>query len=88
MKLLTLSRKKERTLKTADFKKIAYVEEIILIDDQICFNEVKGCKNKVDGNTGMALEILKNKFQPVSAPLMLKLERQLCQYTVKKNHDP
>jgi hypothetical protein len=41
------------------------------------FNLVKGCKNKdnADGNTSMAWERLKNKFEPLSAFSLVKLEK-------------
>jgi hypothetical protein len=49
-----------------------------------------GCKNKdyADGNAIIALERLKNKFEPSSAPSLVKLEKQFRQCSLKKGQDP
>jgi hypothetical protein len=67
----------------ADMNKLAYTEIILSIDDKtrngkVALNLVKGCKNKdyADGNASMARERLKNKFEPSSAPSLVKLEKQ------------
>jgi hypothetical protein len=65
------------------------------IDDKtnigkVAFNLVKGYKNKhyADGNANMAWERLKNKFEPSSAPSLVKLEKQFRQCSLKKRQDP
>jgi hypothetical protein len=70
----------------ADMNEIAYTELILLIDNKtssgkVAFNLVKGCKNKdyADGNASMAWERLKNKFEPSSAPSLVKLEKKFRQ---------
>jgi hypothetical protein len=74
---------------------LAYTELILSIDDKtsngkVAFNFVKGCKNLyyTDGNASMAWEILKNKFEPSSAPSLVKLEKQFRQCSLKKGQDP
>ena len=66
----------------ADMNELAYTELILSIDDKtrngkVAFNLVKGCKNKdfVDGNANLAWERLRNKFQPQSAPSLVKMEK-------------
>jgi gag-polypeptide of LTR copia-type len=51
---------------------------------------VKGCKSKdyPDGNAATAWERLKNKFEPISAPSMVKLEKQFRGLALKKGQDP
>jgi gag-polypeptide of LTR copia-type len=51
---------------------------------------VKGCKAKEypDGNAVIAWERLKNKFEPVSAPSMVKLEKQFRTLSLKKGENP
>jgi parvulin-like peptidyl-prolyl isomerase len=51
---------------------------------------VKGCKNKdyADGNASMAWQRLQNKFEPTSAPFLVKLEKQVRQCDLKKGQDP
>jgi hypothetical protein len=67
----------------ADMNKLAYTELIFSIADKtssgkVAFNLVKGCKNRdyANGNASMAWERLKNKFEPSSAPSLVKLEKQ------------
>jgi hypothetical protein len=74
---------------------LAYTELILSIDNKtssgkMAFNLVKGCKNKdyADGNTSMAWERLRNKFEPSSTPLLVKLEKQFRQCSLKKGQDP
>jgi hypothetical protein len=64
------------------------------IDDKtssgkVAFNLVKGCKNKdyAAGKANIAWERLKNKFEPSSAPSLLKLEKQFRQCSLKKEQD-
>jgi hypothetical protein len=56
----------------------------------VAFNLVKCCKNKdyADVNASMAWERLKNKFEPSSAPSLVKLEKLLHQWSLKKVQDP
>jgi hypothetical protein len=64
----------------ADMNELAYTELILSIDDKtsngkVAFNLVKGCKNKdyADGNASLAWERLKNKYEPQSAPSLIKM---------------
>jgi hypothetical protein len=79
----------------ADMNKLAYTELILLIEDKtssgkVAFNLVKGSKNKdyASGNASMAWERSKNKFEPSSAPSLVKLEKQFRQCSLKKEQDP
>jgi hypothetical protein len=74
---------------------LEYTELILSIDDKtsngkVAFNLVKRYKNKVyaDGNAIMACKELRNKIEPSSAPLLVKLEKQFCQCLLKKGQDP
>ena len=79
----------------ADMNELAYTELILSIDDKtsngkVAFNLVKGCKNKdyADGNASLAWERLKNKYEPQSAPSLVKMEKQFRQSALKKGQDP
>jgi len=85
----------KRLMIAADLNELAYTELILSIDDKtsngkVAFNLVKGCKNKdfVDGNASMAWERLRNKFEPQSAPSLVKMEKQFRQCALKKSQDP
>jgi Reverse transcriptase (RNA-dependent DNA polymerase)/gag-polypeptide of LTR copia-type/Zinc knuckle len=85
----------KRLMIAADLNELAYTELILSIDDKtsngkVAFNLVKGCKNKdfVDGNASMAWDRLRNKFEPQSAPSLVKMEKQFRQCALKKGQDP
>ena len=82
-------------MKILDLNEIAYTELILSIDvktssGKVAFNMVKGCKNKdyAEGNATMAWERLKNKYEPTSAPSLVKTERLFRQSSLSKNEDP
>jgi hypothetical protein len=61
---------------------MAFIELALSIDvssssSKIAFAIVKSCKTKdyEDGNADLAWEKLKNKYDPVSAPSLVKTER-------------
>jgi hypothetical protein len=79
----------------ADMNELVYTELILSIDDKtsngkVAFNLVKGCKNKdyADGNASLAWERLKNKYEPQSAPSLVKMEKHFRQSALKKGQDP
>ena len=85
----------KRMSRAIELNEIAYTELILSIDvktsnGKIAFNIVKGCKNKdyPDGNAASAWEKLKNKYEPMSAPSMVKLDRQFRESSLKKGEDP
>jgi hypothetical protein len=53
------------------------------------FNIIRGFKTKdyPDGNGAIAWERLKSKYEPVSAPSMVKLEKQFRELSLKKGQD-
>jgi hypothetical protein len=74
---------------------IAYTELILSIDvkassGKVAFKIIRGCKTKdyPDGNGAIAWERLKNKYEPVSETLMVKLEKQFRKLSLKKGQDP
>jgi hypothetical protein len=76
----------------AEMNELAHTELILSIDDKssngkVAFNLVMGCKNKdyVDGNASMAWERLRNKFEPMSTPSLVKLEKQFRQCVRKRD---
>jgi hypothetical protein len=77
-----------------ELNEIAYTELILSIDvkassGQVAFNIIRGCKTKdyPDGNDAITWERLKNKYEPVSAPSMVKLEKQFRELSLKKGQD-
>jgi hypothetical protein len=63
-----------------------YTELVLSINDKtsngkVAFNLVKGCKTKdyIDGNAFMTWEYLKNKFESMSAPSLVKIKKQFRQ---------
>jgi gag-polypeptide of LTR copia-type/Zinc knuckle len=78
-----------------ELNEIDYTELILPIDvktsnGKIAFNIVKGCRSKdyPDGNAAVAWEKLKDKYEPVSAPSMVKLDKQFRELSLKKSQDP
>jgi len=78
-----------------ELNEIAFTELILLIDvktssGKSAFNIIKSCKTKdhPDGNAAAAWEKLKNKYEPVSAPTLVKLEKQFRELSLKKGQDP
>ena len=78
-----------------ELNEIAYSELILSIDiktssGKVAFNLIKGCKSKdyPDGNAALAWERLKNKYEPISAPSLVKLEKQFRELSLKKDEDP
>jgi gag-polypeptide of LTR copia-type/Zinc knuckle len=73
----------------------AYTELILLIDvktssGKTAFNIVKRCKTKdhPDGNAAAVWEKLKNKYEPISAPALVKSEKQFRELSLKNGQDP
>jgi DNA-binding cell septation regulator SpoVG len=78
-----------------ELNEIAYSKLILLIDiktssGKVAFNLIKGCKSKdyPDGNAALAWERLKNKYEPISAPSLVKLEKQFRELSLMKDEDP
>jgi hypothetical protein len=78
-----------------ELNEIAYTELISLIDvkassGKFAFRIIRGCKTKEypDVNGAITWERLKNKYEPVSAPSMVKLEKQFRELSLKKSQDP
>jgi hypothetical protein len=57
---------------------------------KVAFNIIRRCKTKdyPDENGSLAWERLKNKYEPVSAPSMMKLEKHFRELSLKKGQDP
>jgi hypothetical protein len=78
-----------------ELNEIAYTELILSIDvktssGKFDFNLIKGFKSKdyPDSNAAIAWERLKNKYKPISAPSLVKLEIQVRELSLKKGQDP
>jgi hypothetical protein len=74
---------------------ITYAKLIISIDiktsnGKVVFNPFKCCKsiNYSDGNVVIAWKRLKSKYEPISAPSLVKLENQFGGVSLKKDEDP
>jgi hypothetical protein len=82
--------------RATELNEIAYTELNLSIDvktsnGKIAFNIVKECKSKhyPDGNAAVAWEKLKNKYEPISDPSMVKLDKQFRELSlIKKSQDP
>ena len=82
-------------MKNADLNELAFTELILSIDvsnssGKIAFGILKSCKTKdyEDGNATHAWEKLKKKFDPVSAPTLVKTERMFRESKLGRNEDP
>jgi hypothetical protein len=71
----------KKMLNAIELNKVAYTELLISIvvktsNGKIAFNVVKGCKSKdhPDGSATMAKDKLKNKYKPMSALFIVKLD--------------
>ena len=80
----------KKNLKIIELHEIPYTELILSIDVKTSnrkksFNLVKGCKSKdyLDGNTAIPWERLKNKYNPISAPSVVKLEEKFREFKEK-----
>jgi hypothetical protein len=74
---------------------IAYAELILSIvvkisSGKVAFDFIKGCNSKdyLDGNAAIAQERINNKYEPISAPSLMKLEKQFRELSLKKVQDP
>jgi hypothetical protein len=78
-----------------ELNEIAYTELILSIDvkassGKVAFSIIRWCKIKdyPDGIGVIAWERLKNKYEPVSTPSMVKLEKHFRELSLKKGQDP
>jgi gag-polypeptide of LTR copia-type/Zinc knuckle len=85
----------KKMLNAIELNEVAYTELLLSIDvktsnGKIAFNIVKGCKSKdhPGGNAAIAWDKLKNKYKPMSAPSMVKLDKQFRDSVLKKGEDP
>jgi hypothetical protein len=74
---------------------IAYIELILSIDlsasnGKVALNIIRVCKTKdyLDGNGTIAWERLRNKYELVSEPSMVKPEKQFRELSLEKGQDP
>jgi hypothetical protein len=74
---------------------MAFTDLVLSIDvssssGKIAFEIVKSCKNKdyEDFQTGLAWEKLKKKYDPASAPSLVKTERLFRESKLGKDEDP
>jgi hypothetical protein len=49
---------------------------------------LRDAKAKINGNAATAWNKLKNKYEPVSAPSLVKLDKQFRESSLKKGQDP
>jgi gag-polypeptide of LTR copia-type len=85
----------KKNLNAIELNKVAYTELLLSIDvktsnSKIAFNIVKGCKSKdhPDGNAAIAWNKVKNNCKQMSAPSMVKLDKQFRDSVLKKGEDP
>jgi hypothetical protein len=85
----------KRLMRITDLNEIAFTELILSIDvsnskGKIAFGVVKSCESKEfeDGNAALAWEKLKKKYDPISAPSLVKTERMFRESRLGKNEDP
>ena len=82
-------------MKNSDLNELAFTELLLSIDvssssGKISFGIFESCKTKdyEDGNASMTWEKLKKKFDPVSAPTLVKIGRLFRESKLGKNEDP
>jgi hypothetical protein len=82
-------------LRIIKINETTYRDLILSIDvsssnGKMAFGIVNSCKSKEfeDGNAEIAWEMLKERYDPVSAPLLVKLERMFRDSRLGKNEDP
>ena len=85
----------KKLMRIIELNEIAFTELILSIDvsssnGKIAFGIVKNCKSKEfeDGNAALAWEKLKKKYDPFSAPSLVKTERMFKDSRLGKNEDP
>jgi hypothetical protein len=90
--VLDIGKKMARTI---ELNEISDTELIISIDvkasyGKIAFIIVIECKRKdlPDGNAVIAWEKLKNNYEPISSPSVVKLDKQFRYSSLKKGQDP
>jgi hypothetical protein len=81
--------------KIVELNELAYSELVLSMDvkkatGKVAFQIIRGCKTKEyeDRNAAVAWERLKNKYQPTSAPSLVKLECAFRKSVLKDNQDP
>jgi hypothetical protein len=82
-------------INNANLNEMAYTELILSIyvrrsSGKVMFRIIKGFKsrNYTDGNSALAWDKLKKKFDPVSALSLVKTERAFRQIKLEKGKDP
>jgi hypothetical protein len=85
----------KRMLRIIDLNEMALTELVLSIDvnsssGKITSGIVKSCKTKdyEDGHAGLAWEKLEKKYDPVSAPSLVKTERLFRECKIGKDEDP
>jgi hypothetical protein len=85
----------KRMLRIIDLNEMAFIELVLTIDvisssGKLAFGIVKSCKKKdcEDGHAGLAWEKSKKKYDPVSAPSLVKTERLFRECKLGKDEDP
>jgi hypothetical protein len=84
----------KRMLRIIDLNEMAFTELVLSIDvssssGKIAFGTVKSCKTKdyKDVHAGLSWERLKKKYDPVSAPSLVKIERLFRECILGKDED-
>jgi hypothetical protein len=95
LKCLTRIYEGKRMLRINDLNEMAFTGLVLSINvssssGEIAFGIVKSCKTKdyEDGHTGLGWEELKKKYDPVSAPSLVKTERLYRECKLGKDEDP
>jgi hypothetical protein len=85
----------KRMLRIIDLNEMAFTELVLSIDvisssGKTAFGIVKSCKTKdyEDGHASLSWEKLKKKYDPVSAPSLVKTERLFRESKLGKDEDP
>jgi hypothetical protein len=81
-------------MKNAELNEIANTESIHSVDvrnssGKVVFSIIKGCKSKgyTDGNSTLAWDKVKKKFDPVSVPSLIKIEIAFRKNKLEKGED-
>jgi LEA14-like dessication related protein len=82
-------------VRTIELNEITHTELILSVDVKVSYGKIAsnitiGCKSKdyPDGNAVTSWEKLKKKYEHVSTPSMVKLDKQFRDSLLKKGQDP
>ena len=85
----------KKMMKIFDYHELAHTELVLFINvktssGKVVFNGIKRCKNQeyIEGNSAISWGRVKNEYEIISSPSLVKTKRMLRQSSSSKNEDP